>query len=284
MKLVNAKTMAMDAARGGYAVPALNTNGATYDITRAIIEAADEMRSPLIIQCYEPNLEYRGYDYFPYLVKHLAEGCTIPIALHLDHGHGVDSIMKAVRAGFTSVMIDCASLPLTENIRQTRRVAELVGPLGISVEGEVGNIIKSSDEEGKKAPLTDAADVRVFAKESSADLLAVAVGTTHGIFKEQTGIDLGLISELRNATDIPLVLHGTCGVPLGLISECVKNGMAKINFGEALRMNYIKYFNEFSETLDHEHHAWRIMRECKDRLKADIKLIIEAVSSAGRAA
>ncbi len=283
MKLCNSRILALDALERGYGIPALNTNGATYDITRAIIEAAEELQSPLIIQCYEPNLAYRGYDYFTYLVKFLANECTIPIAIQLDHGKSVTSIMRAVKAGFTAVMVDYASLPLAENMAGTRRVVELVRPLGISVEAEVGNIIKSSEAEGKKAPVTSVDDVREFTDAVDVDLLAVAVGTTHGIFKAQTDIDLKLISTLRNITAVPLVLHGTCGVPLDLIAKCVKNGMTKINFGEIFRMNYIKYFNEFSRTLNHEEHAWKIMQACKDKLKDDVKEIIMALGSEGKA-
>ncbi|NSW89680.1 MAG: class II fructose-bisphosphate aldolase family protein [Firmicutes bacterium] len=283
MKICNSKVLADDAARKGYAVPALNTNGATYDITRAIIEAAEELQSPLIIQCYEPNLEYRGYDFFTYLTRYLASDCTIPIAMQLDHGKSLESIMRAVKAGFTGVMIDYAGCPLEENIDGTNLVINLVRPLGISVEAEVGNIIKSSEAEGKKAPLTSPDEVKQFVENVDVDLLAVGIGTTHGIFKEQTGINVDHITEIRKVTDVPLVLHGTSGVSLETISKCVEKGMSKINFGEGLRMNYIQYFNEYSNSLNHEFHAWRIMQACKDHLKKDIKDIIRALGSDGRA-
>lgn len=283
MKLCNSKILSNNARKQGYAVPALNTNGTTYDITRAIIEACEEMRSPLIIQCYEDNLEYRGYDIFPYMVRFLAEDCSIPIALQLDHGKSITSVIKAVKAGFTSVMIDCAELSLEDNMAETNKVIDLVKPLGVSVESEVGNIIKSSQEEGKKALCTNAEDVKKFTGQVDVDMLAVAVGTTHGIFEEQKNINFDLISEFNSITDIPLVLHGTCGVSLEGITKCVNSGMSKINFGEAFRMNYIRYFNEYSEKIDHEHHVWRIMRECKNQLKEDIKDIIRAVGSEGKA-
>jgi ketose-bisphosphate aldolase len=283
MKLLNSKILADHAQENGYGVPALNTNGATYDITRAIIEAAEEMRSPLIIQCYEPNLEYRGFNFFPQLVEILAGNSDIPVSIQLDHGKNETSIMKAVKAGFTSMMIDYAHLSVADNAAGTQRIIDLVRPLGISVEAEIGHIIKSSEEEGKKAPLVKVEEVKEFTDLVDVDLLAVAVGTTHGIFKEQTGINLDLISEIRASVDVPLVLHGTCGISLDLIQKCVSKGMTKINFGEVFRMNYIRYFNEVSSTLNHEQHAWKIMKECMEHLKKDIREIIEVLGSAGKA-
>ena len=284
MKFVNAKQICDRAAENGFGVPALNNNGGTYDIGRAIIEAAEELQSPLIIQCYEPNLEYRGYDYAGQLIHFLAADCTIPIALALDHGKSPQSIFRAMRAGFTHVMIDYADQPLAENVRGTREIIDLVRPLGVSVEAEIGHIIKSSDASGQRAATVSVEEVKEFTAMVDVDLLAVAVGTTHGVFKEQHGIDFGLISQIRSAVKPPLVLHGTCGVSLEDISKSVKAGMTKINFGEGLRMNYIRYFNEFTQTLNHEHHVWRIARAAKDKLKQDIKEIIRAVGSDGKAA
>ncbi|HWX23209.1 MAG TPA: class II fructose-bisphosphate aldolase [Candidatus Binatia bacterium] len=283
MKLYNAKQICDQAAANGFGIPALNNNGGTYDIGRAIIEAAEELRSPLIIQCYEPNLEYRGFDYAAQLIKFLAADTSVPIAIALDHGKSPASVMRAVRAGFTHVMIDYADKPLEENARGTQEIINFVRSLGISVEAEIGHIIKSSDASSQRAPTVSVAEAKEFASKVDVDLLAVAVGTTHGIFKEQRDIDFALIKKLAGATRPPLVLHGTCGVSLADITRSVKAGMTKINFGEGLRMNYIRYFNELSQTLNHEHHVWRIARAAKDKLKEDIKDIIRAVGSEGKA-
>jgi len=283
MKLYNAKQLCDQAASHGFGIPALNNNGGTYDIARAIFEAAEELRSPLIIQCYEPNLEYRGFEYAGQLLRTLAAEFTMPVAFALDHGKSPVSVVRAVKAGFTHVMIDYADKPIEANACGTQQIIDLVRPLGISVEAEVGHIIVSSDASKQRAPTVGLEEVQAFTSQVDVDLLAAAVGTTHGIFKEQHGIDFGLISKLAGATRVPLVLHGTCGVSLEDISRSVKAGMTKINFGEGLRMNYIRYFNECSQTLDHQHHAWRIMRASKDRLKQDIKDIIRAVGSEGKA-
>ena len=122
MKLLNAKQICDQAAAQGFGVPALNNNGGSYDIGRAIIESCEELRSPLIIQCYEPNLEYCGYDYAGLLINFLAKDTTIPMAIALDHGKTPESVFRAVKAGFTHVMIDYAHDTISKNIRGTQQI------------------------------------------------------------------------------------------------------------------------------------------------------------------
>ena len=283
MKLLNAKQICDVAASKGFGVPALNNNGGSYDIARAIIESCEELQSPLIIQCYEPNLEYCGFDYAGQLIRFLAANSTVPISIALDHGKTPQSIIRAVRAGFNHVMIDYADKPLDENVRGTQQIIDLVRPLGISVEAEIGHIIKSHDGSASHLPKVSVAEAKEFASKVDVDLLAIADGSLHGIFEEQHGLDFDLISKVRAAVKQPLVQHGTCGISIADISKCVKAGMTKINFGEGLRMNFIRYYNEFSKTLNHEHHNWRIARAAKDRLKDDLKEIIRACGSEGKA-
>ena len=280
MKIYNARDMIEDARQQGYAVPAINANGATYDLARAILEAANELRSPIIIQAYEANIAYRGYDYFVLLVKHLMEDIDIPVCISLDHGKSIESVMRAARAGFSHVMFDYASHPIEENIEKTNLVVELMRPLGISVEAEIGNIFISND--GSTAPVTSIEDIKTFREHTDVDLLAVGVGTTHGIFEHQDTIDFEQIKKVRAILDKPMVLHGTCGVTMEDISRCVECGMNKINFGEAIRMNYIRYFNQLSQEMDHGGHAWKIMQAAKDLIKEDVKTIIRAVGSDGK--
>ena len=283
MKLLNAKQICDVAAAKGFGVPALNNNGGSYDIGRAIIEAAQELQSPLIIAEYEPNLEYCGYDHAGAVIRMHAADTTIPLAIALDHGKTPQSILRAVRAGFTHVMIDYADKPLAENVRGTQEIIDLVRPLGISVEAEIGHIIKSSDDSTQRGVTVSVAKAKEFASKVDVDLLAVANGSTHGLFKEQHSMDFGLIPKIRKTVKMPLVQHGTCGISMKDIARLVKAGMTKINFGEGIRMNYIRYWNEFSQTLKHEHHAWRIARAAKERLKNDIKEIIRACGSENKA-
>jgi ketose-bisphosphate aldolase len=283
MKILNARQLCDQALEKGFGIPALNNNGGSYDIGRAIIEACEELQSPLIIQCYEPNLEYRGFEFAGQLIRHLAADTSIPIAIALDHGKSPQSVVRAVRAGFTHVMIDYAHKPIDENARLTQHIIDLVRPLGISVEAELGHIIISSDAWKQRAPKITVEQAIEFTSMVDVDLLAIANGSTHGIFKKQTGLDFKLVKQVRATVKPPLVQHGTCGISMGDIRKLVNAGMTKINFGEGLRMNFIQYYNDFTRTLKHEHHDWRIARAAKDRLKQDIKEIIRAVGSEGKA-
>lgn len=298
MRFVSARPL-VDAARdGGYGVPALNANGATYDIARAALEIAQEMGSPLILQAYEPNLEYRGFGYFVKLAGILCDelGITVPVALQVDHGHSFESAVKAMREGFTSFMFDASHDPIEENIAKTKKVVEVARVLGVSIEAEVGYV--KGNEPKKEAQIgripvaekplippakTDLAEAKRFVEEVDVDMLAVSVGTTHGVYQKQTEIDFDLLKRLRSEIDVPLVQHGTCGISMEDVSKLVACGMSKVNFGEAFRFNYIKYFNELTDTMEHQWHAWRIMREVKNRLKEDMREIIGAVGSEGKA-
>lgn len=298
MKFVNAAQLTCPAMEMGYAVPALNANGATYDIARAALEAAEEIQSPLILQAYEPNLEYRGFEYFVQLAGIICNelDISVPVALQVDHGHSYSSAVRAFDTGFTSFMFDASHEPLEENIRETAKVVETAKSRGCSVEAEVGYV--KGNEPSKEARIgripvpekpeipptkTDIEEAKRFVSEVDIDMLAVSVGTTHGVYETQRKIDFDLLKRLRSELDIPLVQHGTCGISLEDITRLVKCGMNKVNFGEPFRFNYIKYFNELTDEMEHLWHPWKIMREIKDRLKDDMKEIIRALGAEGKA-
>ena len=296
--IVAAGPLARDAREHGYAVPAFNTNGATYDLTRAALESARDTGSPMIVQVYEPNAGYRGFDYFVHQVRWLCEelDVRVPVAIQLDHGHSFDSVVRAIRAGFTSVMIDASHEPIDVNAEITARVVEVARPLGVSVEAEIGYVAGNEPSEEEKigrvpvpespagpAPLTDPEEALDFLRRVDVDMLAVAVGTTHGIYERQTDIDFDRVRALRSAVDVPLVQHGTGGVSLDDLTRLREAGMAKINFGEVFRYDYIRQFLDITDHAEHLWHPWRIMEQCKDRVRTTMVDLIEALGSAGRA-
>ncbi len=298
MRFVTAAQIVNDARDKGYAVPAFNANGSTYDIARAALEAARETGSPLILQSYEPNLEYRGAEYFVKMTALLCDelNITVPVALQLDHGHSLESTVKVMKAGFTSVMFDASHDPLEDNIRKTLEVIKIAEIMGCSVEAEVGYVKGNEPSKEKQIgriavperPLISPAKTNIdeakrFVKFVPVDMLAISVGTTHGVYETQDGIDFELLKKLRREIDIPLVQHGTCGISPEDISKLVKCGMSKVNFGEPFRFKYIEYFNELTDKMEHQWHAWRIMREIKNRLKADMIELIDVLGAAGKA-
>lgn len=298
MKFVDAAGMVRAAWENGHAVPALNTNGGTYDITRAALEAAQELRSPVIIQVYEPNTAYRGFGYFVRQVGWLCDelDVTVPVALQLDHGKSFDSVVRAMHAGLTSVMFDASHEPLEVNVAETRRVLEVARALGVSVEAEIGYVTGNEPKPDKQigripvperppqAPgTTDVGEALRFVEQVDVDMLAVAIGTTHGVYQMQTDIDFDLLAKLRSVSPVPLVMHGTSGISIEDLRRLAQDGMAKINFGEPFRYNYIRYFNELTDEMEHLWHAWRIMQEVKNRLKSDMKELLVALGSDGKA-
>ena len=297
MSFVSAKPLVLDARNAGYAIPALNTNGGTYDITRAAIEAAQELRAPVILQVYEPNAAYRGLRHFVRLAESLCRDLdvTVPVALQLDHGRSVDSVTHAMQAGLTSVMFDASHLALEENIARTAAVIDAAGPLGVSVEAEVGHVKGNEPQQQEpvgRAPVparpsvppekTNVDEAVRFIEQVNVDMLAVAIGTTHGVYERQTEIDFGLLEQLRNAIPVPLVMHGTSGISPDDLTRLSRGGMAKINFGEPFRLNYVRYFNELTDEMAHRWHPWRIMQEVKNRLKADMRGLIFALGADGK--
>jgi fructose-bisphosphate aldolase class II len=298
MKLISAKPLVIDARTRKYAVPAFNTNGANYDMTRAALEAAQEMRSPLIIQEYEPNAAYRGFECLVRQVQFLADelNITVPVAIHLDHGHSFESVVRAMKAGFTSVMIDASHEPVEVNAALTRKVIEVARPIGVSVEAEIGYVKGNEPVRTKQIgrlpvparPSTPAArttlkEVTDFISRVEVDMLAVAVGTTHGVFQSQTDIDYDLIHTLRTGVPVPLVQHGTGGISLPDLTRLKDAGMAKVNFGEGFRYDYIRHFIDIADHGEHLWHPWRIMQKTKDRLKATMKDINIALGSENKA-
>lgn len=298
MKLISAKPLVDDAHRRRYAVPAFNTNSANYEMTRAALEAAQEMRSPLIIQEYEPNAAYRGFEYLVMQVRTLCDelNITVPVALHLDHGHSFESVMKAIRAGFTSVMIDGSHDPVEVNAALTRQVLAAARPLGISVEAEIGHVVGNEPPRGRQIgrtpvpskPAAPAARTRPeeaaeFLALADVDMLAVAVGTTHGVYQSQTDIDYELIKAIRARVPVPLVQHGTGGISLADLTRLKDAGMAKVNFGEGFRYDYIRHFADIMDNGEHLWHPWRIMQDVKNRLREYMKELIRALASDNKA-
>lgn len=298
MKLISAKPIVQDAYQRRYAVPAFNTNGATYDMTRAALEAAQDLKSPVIIQEYEPNAAYRGFELLAKQMEFLIDelNITVPVALHLDHGHSLGSVMRAMRAGFTSVMIDASHDPIEKNIAITRTVIEAARSIGVSVEAEIGYVEGNEPAKTKQigrtpvplkptkpVPKSTPQEAADFVSKTDVDMLAVAVGTTHGVFQSQTDIDYKLIAEIRKAVPVPLVQHGTGGISLADLTRLKDAGMSKVNFGEGLRYDYIRHFLDLADNSEHFWHPWRIMQGTKDRLRESMKEIIVALGSDNKA-
>jgi len=233
-RLVPSREILRVASQEGRAVAALNFYNA--ETLRAHINAANELKEPLILQTTESTIDYLGIDLVVSMAQAAAREITRPAALHLDHGASFEIVRKCVEAGYSSVMIDGSKLPFEENIDLTMRVVDLAHKRGVSVEGELGHITQNADNQDISRFFTRPDDAQRFVAETGVDALAVAVGTAHGFYKGEVNIDFERLREIRDAVgETALVLHGGSGVPDVLLREAIRSGIRKINFGTELK-------------------------------------------------
>ncbi|MGB9577260.1 MAG: class II fructose-bisphosphate aldolase [Candidatus Micrarchaeia archaeon] len=228
MVLENAGKMLLVAQRRRFAVPAFNCHN--LEILRAVIQAAEARKSPVIVAATEKTIEYASLELLAPLFLAAARNASVPVAVHLDHGKNISVVKRCLDAGFNSIMFDGSQLSFEENVRLTKQAAALAHERGASCEGEVGTIGKVEDEPRKRRiALTDAEAASEFTERTGVDALAVAIGTSHGAFKfsGEARLDLARLKEIKRKTRIPLVLHGASVVPLELVRLANKHG-AKI--------------------------------------------------------
>lgn len=236
MELVSSTGLLQEARKSGYAITAFNIH--TLEMLQSVVEAADEARSPLIIQTTTGTVKHLGADYITAAAKIAAKNSRVPIALHLDHCQDFDLIMICMKAGYTSVMIDASMHPFEENIKRTKEVMKIANILGVNVEAELGkvggvedNIVVSEAD----ALLADPDECVAFVQETRVSTLAPAIGTAHGIYKGDPKIDFARIQEISEKVQVPLVLHGGSGIPTEQVKKCVSLGMAKMNVATELK-------------------------------------------------
>ncbi len=244
MSFVTTEQMLHDADKGGYAVGAFNVEN--MEMVMAVIKAAEEMHSPVILQTTPSTVKYAGLVLYHANVAAAAKAASVPVALHLDHGSSFELAMQALRVGYTSIMIDGSHESFEDNIAVTKRVADACRPSGVPVEAELGKVGgKEDDLECDDPGYTDPDDAVKFVESTGISSLAVAIGTAHGIYKGEPKLDVDRLSEIRKVVSIPLVLHGASGVPDEAVRECIRRGISKVNFATELRIAYSDGVKEF---------------------------------------
>ncbi len=245
MSFVTSEKMLLDAQKGGYAVGAFNVEN--MEMVMAVIAAAEELRAPLMLQTTPSTIKYAGLDMYLANVKAAAERASVPVCLHLDHGDSFDLAMRALRTGYTSIMIDGSHNVFEENIAVTKAVADACRPSGIQVEAELGKVGGKEDDldGGEGNGYTDPLEAKEFVERTGVTSLAVAIGTAHGVYKGVPKLDLDRLAEIRKVVDIPLVLHGASGLSEEAVVESIKRGICKVNFATELRIAYTDGVKEF---------------------------------------
>lgn len=232
MGLVNLRDILAPAAQNNYAVGAFNVINTEF--LEAVVGAAERMRSPVILNLAEVHLTYVDMDVITPAILTRAQRSGVPIALNLDHGLTFETVVKAVRCGFTSVMFDGSHLAYEENVAQTREIATLCHAVNVSVEAELGAVGGSEGGElmGTVNPdlYTDPAQAEDFVRRTGIDALAVAIGNAHGKYRGVPKLDFERLEAISKKTGIPLVLHGGSGIPDDDFRKAIGLGIAKINF------------------------------------------------------
>lgn len=228
--LVNSKQLLLDAKRGGYAIP--STNIFNLNSLKGVLKAAEENRSPLIISLAEVHTESLSIGETANIVNYYANKMDLPIVLHFDHGFTPSLVKEAINKGFTSVMIDGSSLPFDENVKITKEIVTLAHEKNVTVEAEIGHVgggESYTDPEDDHSQLTTVEEAKDFAKLTNVDSLAVSIGTAHGTYRGTPKIDFERLSQINQAVDIPLVLHGGSGSGSENLRKAVELGICKVN-------------------------------------------------------
>lgn len=234
MAFVDTKQMLSKAREGKYAIGAFNAEN--MEMVQAIVAAAEAERAPVIIQTTPGTIKYADAMIFAGQASRLAAAASVPVALHLDHGSSYELAEYCVKQGYTSVMIDGSLLPFEENVALSRRTVEMAGDT--PVEAELGTVGGKEDLHEASMSYTDPAQAEEFVRRTGVYSFAPAIGTAHGVYKSTPKIDLERLSEISARVGVPLVLHGTSGVPDETVRACIERGICKVNYATDLRITF----------------------------------------------
>lgn len=287
MPLVSMTEMLNKAKNEGYAVGQFNINNLEY--TQAILKAAQEENSPVILGVSEGAAKYMGgFKTVVAMVKGLMEDykITVPVAIHLDHGSSFEKCVEAMYAGFTSVMIDGSHLPLDENIALTKKVVDVAHVLGVSVEAELGRIGGQEDDlvvEDAEAMYAIPAECERLVRETGVDCFAPALGSVHGPYKGEPKLGFDRMKEIMELTGVPLVLHGGTGIPLKDIQKAISLGTAKINVNTENQITSTKTVRQILAEKPDLYDTRKFMGPARDTIKETVIGKIREFGSSNKA-
>ncbi len=275
MPLVTSEKMLLDAQKGGYAVGAFNVEN--MEMVKAVLAAAEELKAPVMLQTTPGTIKYGTVETYAAIVKAEAEKVSVPVCLHLDHGDSFELAVQAMKAGYTSVMIDGSHEDFENNIAITKKVVDVAKAIGIPVEAELGKVGgKEDDLEADADTNTDPMEAKEFAERTGISSLAVAIGTAHGFYVGTPVLDKPRVSAIKEVVSVPLVLHGASGLSEEDVRECVERGMCKVNFATELRAAYTaavkKLLEEKPETYDPKKLGKVGMEAVKEQVKIRMKM------------
>ncbi|MBV7389749.1 class II fructose-bisphosphate aldolase [Enterococcus sp. ALS3] len=285
MVLANLKDVLTKANEEKYAVGAFNVTD--LNTARGIVAAAEELHSPVILQFAEVHDEYISIETVANMYLHLAKQSSVPVVVHLDHGVNFETIMKAVKLGFSSVMVDTSTLPLKENIAKVQEVVKIAHCLGLTVEGELG-VMNAEDGSGRldynemTDSFTNPDEAKIFVEETQVDALAIAFGTVHGLYRGKPNLNFDRIKEIKEQVGIPLVMHGGSGLSDEEYRQSIANGINKINYYSTMAYDVTNKLRTFLQE-NEEAYLTDIDVQVQNFVKENIMEKIEVFGSAGKA-
>lgn len=244
--LVTSRELLLDAQKNKYAIGAFNVEN--MEMVLAVLNAAEETRSPVIMQTTPGTLKYAGADFYFANIRAAAMRSNIPVVCHLDHGNSFETAILAFHTGYTSIMIDGSKLSFEENIALTKSVVDVCHAGNVPVEAELGRVGGKEDDldnTGLHNPFTDPDEAAEFVERTECDSLAVGIGTAHGIYKGTPQINFDVLSKIHELVSVPLVLHGTSGVPDEQVIKSIGLGICKVNYATDLRIAFTHGVKEY---------------------------------------
>jgi fructose-bisphosphate aldolase class II len=286
MPLLNFSEVLTRAYQNHYAVGSFNITD--FILLEGILDAAQEMVSPVILSIAEVHLKYFEIERVTGYIQKIALQTNLPIVLNLDHGINFETIFRAVRNGFTSVMFDGSKLDYEENIKQTREVVHLCHKVNISVEAELGGV--GGDEAGgllgeaDKALFTVPEMAEDFVRRTQIDALAVAIGNVHGKYRGEPKLDFNRLKDIKHRTNIPLVLHGGSGIPDKDFRKAISYGISKINFYTGMTLAALEEIEKSMSGVGKKYHDYpELILSIKNRIKQVVKYQMGVFGCAGKA-
>ena len=284
MPLANPKAMLEAAQNGGYCVGAFNI----VDLLsmEAVVAAAEEKRAPVMLQASSGTIKRFGVRKLVAMARIAAGESPVPVALHLDHGTNPQIISDAIKAGFTSVMIDASEHPFEKNVSITRKVVEEAHAAGVSVEGEIGRVVGVEDDivvHQDEAIYTTPNEAMEFQRLTGVDFLAAAIGTAHGFYKVKPKLDIDTLRQIRHQAAFPLVVHGATGLSFDVIRELVAAGAAKMNLSTQIKKTYIDSLYDYISAKRTEYDILKVLANAKTEVAKMLGSYIDVLGGAGKA-
>ncbi|WHI54529.1 MULTISPECIES: ketose-bisphosphate aldolase [Mammaliicoccus] len=282
--LYNMKDLLKVANEHKFAVPAFNIS--SFDMLKSIMEEVERLECPVILEIHPDEIEYLGNN-FVSIVRAYALNSKVPVVIHLDHGSTLFDVTRAIRNGYTSVMIDASTQSFEDNISITKQIVELAHNVDVSVEAELGTIGNNASTEGGTDEIiyTDPDQADYFVKETNIDTLAVAIGTSHGLYPKgkKPELNIELLKEINSRLSIPIVLHGGSGNPDEEVRESVLYGVGKVNLSSDLKS---VFFEQVRQTLIDNKNMYEpneVYPEANKKLKKVVEYKMNLLNTIGKA-